>query len=470
MSSRLRVAWFSPIAEESLLRSPQFSRAAIPCLPSSWEIEIFTSDSDWMSLATELWLPSVCGCSVFPYQRAFLRHESDPFDVFIYHLEDHPAASFVKAGMGVWPGIVFVHDLNLSRLEKSFIAHATTEELLNERTQEEFGEKIISVGDLAARGWSTEIFERLYPLGLSELRNAGVMISPNERSVDELKQRFPETPISRAEFPLRLLTTDEKEMHRGEARKALGLDARDFVIMCGAQNSVEDRAYVTLDSIGQLLKGSETSHVKVVWFVLDSLAEQTIQRVIGGYSDEILRERIQVIRIADFHSLQLLTCAADCVISLKFDLLRGFSPFVYVAQAASVPLIMSDFGPSSELGTSLLVRVGRGEAQELARILWCLLSDPSFAQEVSRRMRNVAEVVNSPKSVAEDIQAIVEKHINYLRSQCQNSESNIQVAKASTLSKFERELSEQKLVLPGNKEIDPLQISSKLISDFGWGL
>lgn len=464
----MRIAWFSPIAESQLVRSVSFTRNVLPELPADWQVEIFTSDADWLSLAAELWEPTVCGSAVYPYQRAFLRHTEDPFDLFIYQLEDHPASSFVKAGMGVWPGVVFVHDLNLSRLEKSSISHATTEELLNDKAREEFGANVVSVGDLAARGWSTEIFERLYPLGMSELRKAGVIVAPNERSVDELKQRFPRIPVERCEFPIRLLSPEERVVHRAESRRALGIATEEFVIACAAQSAVEDRAYVALSAVAEQLRTEGARPVRLLWFVVDAVAEQTIQRIVASHPDEQVRERTSVVRVNDGQTLKLLCCSADCLVNLKFDLLRGYTGFVHAALSAAVPLIMSDFGPSGELSAAVHVRVGRGEEQELIQVLEALRTDRKFARSVVLQMEEYCELVHDPRSVAEDIESIAAMHSERLREECQHAESRIRQATESAVQGFVQAMAQMSLPLPGGETIDTESVALKVAKDFAW--
>jgi hypothetical protein len=117
-----RLAWFSTLPIES---SPAASRSAyvtkqlLPLLRSKFEIELFhdkfTGFQDYPT---------------FHYLSAFERHESTPYDLFFYQLEDHPSSAFVRMHLGLKPGLVWFHDLLFSTRPPEALLHSSWEHVI----------------------------------------------------------------------------------------------------------------------------------------------------------------------------------------------------------------------------------------------------------------------------------------------------------------------------------------------------
>jgi glycosyltransferase involved in cell wall biosynthesis len=103
MSARIRIAWFSPLncgKTTAPSISAYVSDQLLPHLRKSCDIELFHN-----SFESYQDLPS------FHYLRAFERHQTQPFNLAFYQVEDGPAAHFTRFHLGLMPGVVLFHDL-----------------------------------------------------------------------------------------------------------------------------------------------------------------------------------------------------------------------------------------------------------------------------------------------------------------------------------------------------------------------
>jgi hypothetical protein len=64
-----------------------------------------------IELFSESFSRSELGLPHHHYLNAYKRHESEPFDIFFYQLEDGRSSRFVRGHIGLMPGVVWVHDL-----------------------------------------------------------------------------------------------------------------------------------------------------------------------------------------------------------------------------------------------------------------------------------------------------------------------------------------------------------------------
>ena len=117
-----RVAWFSTLPVESYpaaSRSAYVTKQLLPLLRSKFEIELFHDKfTGYQDHPT------------FHYLSAFDRHDSNPFDLFFYQLEDHPSSAFVRMHLGLKPGLVWFHDLLFSTRPPEALLHSSWEHVI----------------------------------------------------------------------------------------------------------------------------------------------------------------------------------------------------------------------------------------------------------------------------------------------------------------------------------------------------
>ena len=101
-----RLAWFSPLNISSVSGSiaAYFSDQLLPFLKSRFEIDLFYDQFERRQ-----------DFETYHYLSAFDRHRANPYDAFIYNVEDCASADFVRSHLGVIPGIVIFHDFLFTR-------------------------------------------------------------------------------------------------------------------------------------------------------------------------------------------------------------------------------------------------------------------------------------------------------------------------------------------------------------------
>ncbi|MFM1847142.1 MAG: hypothetical protein RL417_616 [Pseudomonadota bacterium] len=104
MSSRPRIAWFSPIDPIGDSIADYSTRQILPCISEYFEVTLFTDRTKRLGIAE--------------FEDHFLNaqrtHRGSPFDLFVYNIEDHPRARFVRAHLGLVPGVVWLHEAALA--------------------------------------------------------------------------------------------------------------------------------------------------------------------------------------------------------------------------------------------------------------------------------------------------------------------------------------------------------------------
>lgn len=106
MSALPRIAWFSALDPHGDSIASYATRAVVPHLRERFEIAFFTERSD----------SSLPGLQTDHFLNARRRHREHPFDLFVYTIEDAPSSRFVRAHLGLIPGVVWLHHAALSDL------------------------------------------------------------------------------------------------------------------------------------------------------------------------------------------------------------------------------------------------------------------------------------------------------------------------------------------------------------------
>jgi len=102
----LRIAWFSDFSPDKEIsgKSAYFSELMLPLLQNGNEVDCYGAVSS-----------SVGGRNIFSWTQAIERHRKQPYDVFVYQVENIEKSHFVFQSLKQMPGVVVIHDLNCSR-------------------------------------------------------------------------------------------------------------------------------------------------------------------------------------------------------------------------------------------------------------------------------------------------------------------------------------------------------------------
>ena len=96
---------------------------------------------------------------------------------------------------------------------------------------------------------------------------------------------------------------------------------------------------------------------------------------------------VELLFVTRWEEYQAAICALDCFVGLKFDVLREPPAGVYLGLAAGIPVVVSDFGPSSEFPDPSVVKIspGHGEQATLTELFTELSADMASSIPSSQR-------------------------------------------------------------------------------------
>ena len=328
MSKLPRVAWFSDmrcLPEGSASLSAYVSRLLLPLLSEEFEVEVFARER------------SLCdGITADHFLNAFRRHREDPFDIFFYQFEDTPAAGFVRAHLGLMPGIVWFHDF--------FLTSDGPEPLLNSPWEE-----IVAKFNDPGRVWPDRGVEYTRP-GPQAYREAGLSLVPifsSERDHDEYRRVISHRFRSRGLRSWYLPVPVDKVGPSAYAGKL-----SHQILFCGSAR-IEHRAAKILQGISE-----SRSRWKVVWVINEEEREQaeillqesgcSAYELVSPRTPEKWSERLNDAQIA--------------VLS-HFSVYGHMNPYLPMALAAGLPCIVTDFCAGHLLPDSTVLKIQPGETE-----------------------------------------------------------------------------------------------------------
>lgn len=370
----MRIAWFSPLNDRGLRRSALYSQEVLRHLPC--DVELFLDDDELRFFeGKELPFPA------FHFLRIAERDEAQPFDVFVYNIEDHPSTLFCKHAAALYPGIVVFHDLELSRMspEKDTVA------------------KLLCEASVAI------------------VKNAhGLYDEQIQRS--KVPAYVTANPISTSMFP-----------ERGAAREKLQLKEGTFAICFTASVPLEDRLFAVLDGAPQ----------RTHWLLFSAHERRFAEQFLARRS-----ANVELLDVFTFDALRSILPAFDLLVAPKFDVRRDMSIALPLAWAAGVPTIGLDFGPATELPNDMMLRIhpGRGEAKELTLAIKAVSEDANLRATLCTSARRYVELVCDPVLVVADLLAILSEQDGLMRDRLAAKREIYRVATKHVLTKAEREL------------------------------
>jgi len=468
-SINTRIAWFSPISFQSVLRSSIFTSEVFANLPLDWEVTLFVDDDSLEELRTSdpdsgTESLNFGGVPVKHYLQASLLDEQNPFDLFVFQIEDSPRCQFVMTSMEVWPGVCRFHDLNLHHLELSRVAYCTTGELLDERLEEEGGVDQKGIGEWKARGWSTEVMENKYSFIEHQLRVASLIMVEDGWAVSGVESKTTEIPAELVPFPVRVPSPVVVDSERFLMRANLGLSPEQKVVAYCGKYRLEDRVYQVLESMKALNhQKPQSEQVVLLWVVATAkeelFAQGAIEKILGAESDT---DWVLVVRADGSSGFIQLLSAADAMIGLKYGPFRGVGLEVYQCMARGIPAIVSRFGAASDLPNSAVMKVDVGEREVLMlhQVLEHLFMDKDLRNAVGQGGREYASVLLSPSAVIGDLQQLFENYRSKLAQKLEVRRADYRKSSEKLLAgQFERMSSglEQLDVAKSAVAINPLR-------------
>jgi glycosyltransferase involved in cell wall biosynthesis len=361
--SKPKIAWFSPVSDLSESSSAYISRAILPHLQESFDIELFSDKEE-----------SFHGLESQNYLRAAERE--DQFSLFVYHVEDTRELAFSRLHLGLVPGVVFFHDLLLSDFGP--------EPILNSPWSET--QKVFHSSGYPWPKIDSEFLQR-GPTAHREASYAGVRIFSAPRDHREFM-----TSIESS-------VTDPKRHTFCLPYPSLSVisKAPEFDLAYVGRPRLEDRPHKLLKALS-LMKGAP----RLAWLVSSEEYER---------AKEFLREFPRVsVKLIEGRTPWIwadVVSQARVAVMTHFSAFGQLGPFFSVATGAGTPVVVSDFGGSDWLPDQLFpkIRAGEGEEFELMRALSMLLhSDTSL---LSNQISSYSEELFSTEAIARDFSKVL---------------------------------------------------------------
>lgn len=340
---RGRIAWFSSHEEGSLSR--MFTESVLPRIGKNFEVELFQD-----GFQSE---------SAHHYLSAFSRNEEDPFDLFVYNLEDQTSAGFSRFHAGLKPGVCIFHDILFTTRAPESLAHSPWEFMI-ERFKDH------------SHPWPQENMwpERNVPFAYREAALAFVAVFTSEwahgeyrRSCGEYLARLPEEDRSYyLPFPIPVTASSPRQ------------EKRTLSIAYAGSTRIESRAHKLLHALSLSQRQYE-----LLW-MLSSEELADARRL----CEEFGVKQVKFIQGRSASNWQEVLQEADVVFHLKFSLYGNDSPWLPLSLMQERGVVITDFGSAQYLSDSLVFKVKPGEA-EVSQILALLQTIPlSFRNEEAR--------------------------------------------------------------------------------------
>ncbi|HUE75879.1 MAG TPA: glycosyltransferase family 4 protein, partial [Chloroflexota bacterium] len=191
---------------------------------------------------------------------------------------------------------------------------------------------------------------------------------------------------------------------REKARHRLGFSESAFVVVSPGLATVEKRLDVVLDAFARL----RTAHPPARFVAVGAsgpghdVAAMIRQRRLEGLAYQTGRVALE--------TFEAYLDAADVVVNLRYPTSGETSGAVLRALAAGRATIVSDVGSFAEIpdDSCLRVPVGNGEVDALTRALVQLADDPSLAERLGNRAREIVCRAHAPDTV-------VDRYLHVLR-------------------------------------------------------
>lgn len=473
-----RIAWLSPINQSPSSKSSFFTHQVLPYLPAECEVELFVSDEDLRTLPSPSNLSSASssrtlyGRTVSHFLRLHERDEADPFDAFVFHLENHRAADFSRFSVGCLPGIAYVHDLHFRSLPWG----ETPKAVPGDASATIRGEADRHIRELFAPSVQATDEDESDVAGVSKDHFAGtefrgVLVGLGQRAVEDLSGVSPNLSIEMSQFPCTLCPEDEVKTRRDKLREQLTLTSNTPLVLFSGAYPIEERVQLALEAFSEL---PQETHL--LWITNDSETEANARSLFSRIAQTLsLNESsVHFLRTETVETLKNAVCGADCVALPRFTALRGLPLLLPLAFSAGIPVVTSRFGTTVDIPESVALKidVGKSERAELTRALRTILTDSSVSSALSHASRQYCEVLLDPKTVAFDLLEILRTRKAELKQRLTGSRQLLLDERRSLLRDLESQLEVSGCSLGAASLTESLELPQRILDgavrDFGW--
>jgi len=324
----LRIAWFSELAAPGAASvSAYCSRMLLPKLAQQHSIEVFSESADGRG---------VDGIPQYHYLNAYRRHRENPFDIFFYQLEDSKSSRFIRAHIGLMPGVTWFHD---------FFFHDLGPEACHtspwETTIRQFHDPSIPFADRSVAP------HQLWPRGYREASLSPVTLFSSAWARNEFSTMVSNRIESFDGGHLAEVLSIPVEEFRKPKRGASGL----WRIASASLAGIEGRSHKLLPALKQL---------KVPWQLTWMVNESERGTALDVAREFGLEDRIELISPRTCESWERIVQASDLALHLHTSPFGHLTPYVQISLATGTPTAVSYAAQGEDFPADVVFHVEPG--------------------------------------------------------------------------------------------------------------
>jgi len=335
----------------------------------------------------ELFEDSFQGGRSHHYLSAFQRDEENPFDLFVYNIEDRESSGFSRFHAGLKPGVCIFHDILFTTRAPESLAHSPWE-----FTIERFKESSVP--------WpEKEIWpERNVPFGYREAALAFVAVFTSEWAHGEYRRSCVEYLAKLADgrrsyyLPFPIAVTD---LHTPTSTATLR-------VAFAGSTRVEARAHKLLHALSLFTRDYE-----LLWML--SSEELPHARKL---CEEFGVKKVRFIQGRNADNWREVVREADIAFHLKFSLYGNDAPWLPITLMEEKIAVVSDFGGAHYLSDDLVLKVKPGEDEPKAIHAILDTFTPGLRHEGARRW---CEEHHGAKNVSRELCVLLDHSVVALR-------------------------------------------------------
>jgi glycosyltransferase involved in cell wall biosynthesis len=388
--NKVRIAWFSPFAGESLDQhssvSAYVSAQLLPRLTENFSLDLYHRCGS-----------GECGdIPCYPSSSVLQRHLENPYDLFFYQVADTPLYEFSRLYLLLFPGVVWFHDLYFrpSALpETAAVIGRKAENLLDDFL------------DCPGIRLSNES-----PFAFREARFSALSLFSCERNLVEFKRHsVPRVGAQMGLDPDAFLLP--YPVRPFESRQSVvKTDPADMltVAFCGS-TLLEHRAHYLLPALNRL-----NSRWRLIWMLDDSEVEEAKR-----LAAEFETNDVEFVVPRSFDRWRNVVERADVAVHLLFSAYGDPGPWLAISMMAGVPCVVSDYSAAALLPDQVVWKIACGEKEinelEIAMASCVPKTLSAQAKQCSALAGIYAREHFSVDCVAEELKYVLHRNLEKVR-------------------------------------------------------
>lgn len=398
-----RIAWFSPVDPLGETISGAFSLNILPKLQKYFDITVFVDRFEENTISSNN-----------HYLQAAKLHRDNPFDLFVYQLENDPRLNFSRIHCGLIPGLTIFHHYNFINFGPEPILNSPWQKVVSRFLSKsegwpERGAKFFQSGPQGIResAWALQaLFTN--PINISDFNNSSEVKISSKYGLAPLHLPFPAVSA------------------------AAKTKNTEFTLAYAGRPLIQDRTHKIFKALGGL------KDIKLLWMISKE-DESSAKELLEEFS-----VKATLIDGRNAANWSQVVSNADIALHTQFTVFDQLSPYLQQSMISGKPVIVNDFGFADSLPDDLVFKlsVGQNEVAELRMLIMKLAG--SDLSVLSKKISEYAERSFQSDSVAFDLFELITNNMPAYKAFYDDWREFSLLAKASLIKEadtdFERNL------------------------------